>query len=67
MAGAELEQATLEERAYLQQRAEAALELARRPEHPDAARAHELLAGFYLDRLHRDNGEALAVRAPASC
>jgi hypothetical protein len=67
MARADLEPATLEERAYLQQRAEAELKLARRAEHPDAARAHELLAGFYLDRLHRENGEAIAVRAPASC
>jgi hypothetical protein len=37
---------------YLEERAEAELSLAQAAAHPAAVRAHYLLAGFYLDRLH---------------
>ena len=38
-----------DERAYFRQRAEAEIEAAQAAGHPDAARAHYLLAGYYLD------------------
>lgn len=41
-----------EERAYFRQRAEEEIEAAQRAGHPDAARAHYLLAGYYLDLAH---------------
>jgi hypothetical protein len=37
---------------YLEERAEAELSMAQAAAHPAAVRAHYLLAGFYLDRLH---------------
>jgi len=37
---------------YFEKRAEAELECAQQAEHPAAARAHYLLAGFYLDRIY---------------
>jgi len=37
--------------AYLQARAERELALARSASHPEAARAHAILARLYLDRL----------------
>lgn len=40
------------ETAYLEDRAEAELALAQAADHPAAVRAHFLLAGLYLDRLH---------------
>lgn len=40
------------EDAYLEDRAEAELALAQEAAHPAAVRAHFVLAGFYLDRLH---------------
>jgi hypothetical protein len=40
------------EKAYLEQRAEAELSLAQSADHPAVVRAHYLLAGFYLDRIH---------------
>lgn len=43
-----------EDRAYFQQRAEAEIALAQKAEHPDAARSHYLLAGYYLDLVHSD-------------
>jgi len=40
------------ERDYFTERAEAEIALARQAPHPDAARAHSLLAGYYLDLVH---------------
>lgn len=37
---------------YFQERAEQEIGRAERADHPDAARAHYLLAGFYLDLAH---------------
>jgi hypothetical protein len=37
---------------YFEKRAEAELECAQQAEHPAAAKAHYLLAGFYLDRIY---------------
>jgi hypothetical protein len=42
----------MDDRVYLEQRAEAELSLAQAAEHPAVVRAHYLLAGFYLDRLY---------------
>ena len=39
---------------YYRQRAERELEMARRANHPNAARAHSLLAGYYLDLVGND-------------
>ena len=41
-----------EERSYFRDRAEMEIEAARAAGHPDAARAHFLLAGYYLDLTH---------------
>ena len=43
-----------EDRAYFQQRAEAEIALAQKANHPEAARSHYLLAGYYLDLVHSD-------------
>jgi hypothetical protein len=40
-----------EDRPYFEARAEHELALARSAPHPEAARAHSMLAGLYLDRL----------------
>jgi hypothetical protein len=37
---------------YLSDRAEAELKRAQEAEHPAAMKAHYMLAGYYLDRLH---------------
>ena len=42
-----------EDRLYYLGRAEAELAQAHEARHPDAARAHYYLAGYYLDRAHR--------------
>ena len=43
---------------YYLARAERELELAQESDHPDAVRAHYLLAGYYLDRVYGpDPGE----------
>ena len=39
-------------------RPKAELEAAQRARHPNAVRAHYVLASLYLDRLYRPNGEA---------
>ena len=39
---------------YLHDRAEAELKRAQQAEHPAAVKAHYMLAGYYLDRLHGD-------------
>ncbi|HEX8445985.1 MAG TPA: hypothetical protein VF649_05160 [Sphingomonas sp.] len=44
------------DRRYFRERAEAELDLARRATHPAALRAHQVLAGFYLDRVHNPIG-----------
>jgi hypothetical protein len=41
-----------DDRDYFRQRAEAEIEAARAAGHPGAARAHYLLAGYYLDLAH---------------
>jgi hypothetical protein len=43
----------MKERDYLLKRAEQEIALADRADHEEAARAHSMLAGFYLDRAHR--------------
>ncbi len=46
---------------YYRSRAEAELALAQSAEHPDAARAHYLLAGFYLDRVYNPQDRAASA------
>lgn len=42
---------------YLRSRAETELRAAKAAAHPEAAKAHSLLAGLYLDRVHgNDDG-----------
>jgi hypothetical protein len=41
-----------EDRHYYEERAEAELSAAEQAAHPGAARAHALLAGYYLDRIY---------------
>ena len=41
----------MKDRLYLQARADSELALARSAPHPEAARAHAILARLYLDRL----------------
>jgi hypothetical protein len=50
-----------DERDYFRQRAEAEIEAAQAAGHPGAARAHYLLAGYYLDLAY--NPLALPVAA----
>lgn len=50
------------EDAYLEDRAETELALAQQAAHPAAVRAHFLLAGLYLDRLH---GSGTVSASPA--
>ena len=58
------------ERAYYEARAEAEIDAAHRAGHPAAARAHYLLAAFYLDLAHNPApGCGVAIipaRAPAA-
>lgn len=51
---------------YFYRRAENELEMAQRALHPDAVRAHYLLAGFYLDRVYNaaGNSEPVQPKAP---
>lgn len=44
-----------EEAEYLEQRAEAEIELARQARHSNAVQAHYELASAYLDRIHGDS------------
>ncbi len=46
-----------DDRAYFQVRAEAELKMAQAAQNPEATRAHYTLAGHYLDRAHRGDGE----------
>lgn len=60
---------------YFENRAEQELRRAEQADHPDAARAHYLLAGYYLDLVHRrSNGpwdqprppDRTALRSPST-
>ncbi len=54
-----------DERTYFRNRAEAEIRAAQSAAHPDAARAHYLLAGYYLDLAYNPAAEfRLATRAP---
>jgi hypothetical protein len=46
------------ERQYLERRAEDELDCAQHAIHPDAARAHYELLGFYLNRLYPETRQA---------
>jgi len=41
-----------DDRLYFRERAEQEIRRAQRADHPDAARAHYELAGYYLDLVH---------------
>lgn len=43
---------SIDERAYYQTRAEQEIQRAQKADHPEAVKAHYLLAGFYLDLVH---------------
>jgi len=45
-----------DERSYFQVRAEQEIRAAQSAGHPDAARAHYVLAGYYLDLAHNPEG-----------
>ena len=47
-----------EDRSYYETRAEAELEQAQQSSHPAAVKAHYLLAGLYLDLVHRELASA---------
>jgi hypothetical protein len=48
---------------YYQSRAEREIELARQARHSGAARAHSLLAGYYLDLIYNGGARSFPVRA----
>ena len=54
-----------DDRDYFRERAEAELEAAVKAGHPDAARAHYLLAGFYLDRAYNPSASSSQASADA--
>ena len=45
-----------DERLYFRERAEAEIQAAQAAGHPDAARAHYLMAGYYLDLTYNPAG-----------
>jgi hypothetical protein len=47
------------ERSYFQERAEAELSAAQGADHPEAVRAHYILAGYYLDFAFNPQAEPL--------
>ena len=47
---------------YFETRAEQELKRAELASHPDAARAHSLLAGYYLDLVHRSQAPSIGQR-----
>jgi hypothetical protein len=51
-----------DDRSYFEARAEAEIEAANQARHPDAARAHYILAAHYLDLAH--NPEPVVPAAP---
>ena len=56
---------TDEERSYFRERAEAEIEAAQTARHPDAAKAHYRLAGYYLDLAFNPNATIYAFAVPA--
>ena len=56
---------TDEERSYFRERAEAEINAAHRACHPEAAKAHYRLAGYYLDLAHNPNARIYALAVPA--
>ena len=48
-----------DERLYFRERAEAEIQAAQAASHPEAARAHYLLAGYYLDLSYNTAGPSL--------
>lgn len=60
----------ISDRAYFEERAEAEIEAAHQAGHPAAARAHYVLAAYYLDLAHNPEaafhgGPFLVARRPA--
>ena len=53
-----------EERDYFRERAEAEIKAAQAAGHPEAAKAHYVLAGYYLDLGHNPAASLMAF-APA--
>ena len=49
-----------DERLYFRERAEAEIQAAQAAGHPEAARAHYVLAGYYLDLSYNSAGPSLA-------
>lgn len=56
---------TDEERSYFRERAEAEIDAAHDACHPEAAKAHYRLAGYYLDLAFNPNATICAFAAPA--
>ena len=50
-----------DERLYFRERAEAEIAAAQAADHPNAARAHYVLAGYYLDLSYNPVGPTLSV------
>ena len=50
-----------DERLYFRERAEAEIQAAQAAGHPDAARAHYLMAGYYLDLTYNPAGPSLFI------
>ena len=50
-----------DERRYFRERAEAEIQAAQAASHPEAARAHYLLAGYYLDLSYNPAAPSLAL------
>lgn len=53
----------MDDREYLERRAEAELALAQASDHPAVVRAHYMLAGHYLDRLYNPDEQAPDAQA----
>ena len=56
---------TNDERGYFRDRAEAEIKAAQSASHPDAAKAHYRLAGYYLDLAYNPNATIYAFAVPA--
>lgn len=56
---------TDQERSYFRDRAEAEIEAAQSASHPDAAKAHYRLAGYYLDLAFNPNATMCTFAVPA--
>ena len=50
-----------DERLYFRERAEAEIRAAQAADHPEAARAHYVLAGYYLDLSYNPAGPSRAL------